>query len=397
MGRRARVCQWRDTVYPHDGNTCLLDLGHVSTPIDRRDGAQGRLIASPPDGKGDCDAACGRAKIREARPEWCFPLVEGVEARQTEQRKKRTIFSTTPARTGPRKISRFDNLSLLDLIVKTGIADAITTQLGGLKGNKTAIAETIENNVRSRIIKERLNDPAFYEKMSALLDEIIEARKAKAIEYEEYLKRIAELAKKVEAGQSEDTPPQLNTPGAAPYMTISYRRHSLEPRCPPRQRPWPQQRMTCWIWPSGSPTRSSARASYQEGLVRSPEEWNRSGAHFPHYQGIERILTGAQLKLGDIAVDVVLKDIKNVHLSVHPPTGRVRISAPSRMNLDTIRVFAISRLDWIKQQQKKLREQERETRREYADRESHYVWGKRYMLKVSEEDAAPLPHETWTY
>ncbi len=88
-----------------------------------------------------------------------------------------------------------------------------------------------------------------------------------------------------------------------------------------------------------------------------------------------------QIELGDITVDVVLKDIKNVHLSVYPPTGRVRISAPSRMNLDTIRVFAISKLGWIKQQQKKLQEQERETPREYLDRESHYVWGKRYLLR----------------
>jgi predicted metal-dependent hydrolase len=69
-----------------------------------------------------------------------------------------------------------------------------------------------------------------------------------------------------------------------------------------------------------------------------------------------------QLKLGDIAVDVVLKDIKNVHLSVLPPNGRVRISAPRRMTLDLLRVFAISKLSWIKQQQRKLRDQERETR-----------------------------------
>lgn len=96
-----------------------------------------------------------------------------------------------------------------------------------------------------------------------------------------------------------------------------------------------------------------------------------------------------QLKLGGIAVDVVFKDIKNVHLSVYPPTGRVRISAPSRMSLDTLRVFAISKLAWIKQQQKKLHTQERETPREYLDRESHYVWGKRYLLKVIEKDVAP--------
>src|SRR6266511_292887 len=97
----------------------------------------------------------------------------------------------------------------------------------------------------------------------------------------------------------------------------------------------------------------------------------------------------SQIKLSDIAVDVVLKDIKNVHLSVYPPTGRVRISAPQRMSIDTIRVFAISKLDWIKQQQTKLREQERETPRDYVERESHYVWGHRYLLTVSESDEPP--------
>jgi predicted metal-dependent hydrolase len=94
----------------------------------------------------------------------------------------------------------------------------------------------------------------------------------------------------------------------------------------------------------------------------------------------------SRIQLGDIGVDVVRKDIKNVHLSVHPPTGRVRIAAPERMSLDTVRVFAIAKLPWIKKQQRKLREQERETPREYIDRESHYVWGKRYLLKVLEAD-----------
>lgn len=97
-----------------------------------------------------------------------------------------------------------------------------------------------------------------------------------------------------------------------------------------------------------------------------------------------------QISLGGIAVDVVQKDIKNIHLSVYPPTGRVRISAPLRMDIDTIRVFAIAKLGWIKSQQKKLREQERETPREYLDRESHYVWGKRYLLKIEAHDAAPV-------
>ena len=113
----------------------------------------------------------------------------------------------------PRAISPFGNIGLLDLIVKTGIAEAIARELGSLKGNQGAIAEVIENNVRRKIIKESLTDPAYFEKMSALLDEIIALRKAKAIEYEEFLQRIADLAARVQAGKAADTPQQLDTPG----------------------------------------------------------------------------------------------------------------------------------------------------------------------------------------
>ena len=126
----------------------------------------------------------------------------------------RHLIDTYIEADAPRKISPFDTLPLLDLIVKTGIANAINSLPEGLKGNKTAVAETIENNVRSKIIKEHLNDPAYYDKMSAILDEIIRFRKEQADSYEAYLKQIAELAKRVEAGQqAEDTPVQLNTPG----------------------------------------------------------------------------------------------------------------------------------------------------------------------------------------
>jgi len=96
-----------------------------------------------------------------------------------------------------------------------------------------------------------------------------------------------------------------------------------------------------------------------------------------------------KINIGGVTVDVEFKDIKNVHLSVYPPTGRVRIAAPARMNLDTIRLYAIAKLGWIKKQQKKLQGQQRETPREYLDRESHYVWGRRYLLKVIEADAIP--------
>lgn len=95
-----------------------------------------------------------------------------------------------------------------------------------------------------------------------------------------------------------------------------------------------------------------------------------------------------EVQLGDIAVEVVFKDIKNVHLSVCPPDGKVKIAAPTRMSLDNIRVFAISKLAWIKQQQNKFREQERETPREYLNLESHYVWGKQYLLRIAYTDDA---------
>lgn len=97
----------------------------------------------------------------------------------------------------------------------------------------------------------------------------------------------------------------------------------------------------------------------------------------------------ATLDLGDFRAEVVRKAIKHVHLSVYPPDGRVRIAAPAGMELETIRLFAIAKLAWIKRQQRKILAQERETPRELLDRESHYVWGKRYLLKVVEKEAAP--------
>lgn len=95
-----------------------------------------------------------------------------------------------------------------------------------------------------------------------------------------------------------------------------------------------------------------------------------------------------QIQLGEITVDVTFKDIKNIHLSVYPPTGKVRISAPSGTNIEKIRVYAISKLTWIKKNQKRLRNQLRESPRDFVERESHYFFGKRYLLRISETDLA---------
>lgn len=97
-----------------------------------------------------------------------------------------------------------------------------------------------------------------------------------------------------------------------------------------------------------------------------------------------------KIKFGEMELDVTHKDIKNVHLSVHPPTGQVKISAPNHMNIDTVRVFALSKLSWIKKQQKKFLEQQRETKRDYLTRESHYYLGRRYLLRVVEHNSPPL-------
>jgi len=95
------------------------------------------------------------------------------------------------------------------------------------------------------------------------------------------------------------------------------------------------------------------------------------------------------IELGDIAIAVTRKEIKNVHLSVHPPDGRVTMSAPLGTRTDVARTYAISKIGWIREQQAKLRGQARETPRQYVERESHYLWGRRHLMTVIEQDTKP--------
>lgn len=125
----------------------------------------------------------------------------------------RHLIDTYIEASEPRPISQFGEIGLLDLIVKSGIADAINSLPKGIKESPQAVAETIANNVRSKIMKDHLNDPDFYDKMSALLFEILDNLRQKQIDYEEFLKQIAMVAKQVQAGTASNTPPALNTPG----------------------------------------------------------------------------------------------------------------------------------------------------------------------------------------
>lgn len=95
------------------------------------------------------------------------------------------------------------------------------------------------------------------------------------------------------------------------------------------------------------------------------------------------------ITISNIKIDVVRKDIKNIHLAVYPPTGRVRIAAPLKVNEDSIRLFAIAKLGWIKRNQRKFEGQQRIPKREYKQRESHYFQGRRYLLSIVETEAKP--------
>ena len=96
------------------------------------------------------------------------------------------------------------------------------------------------------------------------------------------------------------------------------------------------------------------------------------------------------IKLGELSIRVTKKDVKHVHLSVHPPHGRVTLVAPKATRLEVARAYAISKLGWIRQQQDKLVAQAREAPRQFVDRESHYLWGRRHLMTVARKDMKPF-------
>lgn len=115
----------------------------------------------------------------------------------------------------------------------------------------------------------------------------------------------------------------------------------------------------------------------------------RDRADLSHHQVTLGIRMVTKIDLGEISLEVVKKDIKNLNLRVYPPAGKVLISAPRRMSLEVIRRFALSKLGWIRQQQQKIHEQQREPPSEYLNAEIHYLWGQRYRLQVIESEETP--------
>lgn len=95
------------------------------------------------------------------------------------------------------------------------------------------------------------------------------------------------------------------------------------------------------------------------------------------------------IELGDISIILTRKDVKNVHLSVHPPKGHVTLVAPCNTRFEVARAYAITKLGWIREQKRKLLAQARETPRQYIERESHYIWGRRYLMTIKYADQKP--------
>src|SRR3954465_15342909 len=97
----------------------------------------------------------------------------------------------------------------------------------------------------------------------------------------------------------------------------------------------------------------------------------------------------AYLTVRGINVDIVYKDIKNLHIGVYPPVGRVRVAAPTRLDEEHIRLAVIQRLPWIKRQRQQLQDASRQSQREMISGESHYAWGARHRLKIIQRPGQP--------
>lgn len=96
------------------------------------------------------------------------------------------------------------------------------------------------------------------------------------------------------------------------------------------------------------------------------------------------------MEVGSLKIRVVRKDIRNIHLAVYPPNGIIRLASPRNVSQDTLRLFVVSKIGWIRKQQRKFQRQDREGKKEYAQRESHYYLGRRYLLKTIEKKARPV-------
>ena len=297
-------------------------------------------------------------------------------------------------------LGELGEMSLTELIIETGIHDAIARKLNEKgKLSRNAIAEGIINNVRKTIIRDQLTDPRFYEQMSKLLDDLIKQSRADAAAYEEFLRKAEALVKRLAAKQPEaGVPAVLHGKREAtviynnlPRILAAGRARADRVAEPDAEYGDERVRLALGDRPrdaragsrglEGRPGAGGAGAECAVPPAR-PRPRGDAGA-LRTRQEPAGVLMAETIQLGEIAIAVTRKDIKHVHLSVHPPSGRVTLVAPKGTRPEVARAYAVSKLGWIRDQQAKLRGQARETPRQFVERESHYLWGRRYLLSVS--------------
>ena len=265
-------------------------------------------------------------------------------------------------------LGELGEMSLTELIIETGIHDAIARKLNEKgKLSKNAIAEGIINNVRKTIIREQLTDPRFYEQMSKLLDDLIKQNRADATAYEEFLRKAEALVKRLAAKQTDEgVPAALHGKREA---TVIYNNlpSILEAGC---------AEAAGVAEPSADYGDDPVKLALEIDRVmreRAPAGWKGDQARetqvlnalFPlldrdrgghacalrAHQEPAGVLMAETIQIGEVAIAVTRKDVKHVHLSVHPPMGHVTLVAPIETRPEVARAYAVSKLGWIRDQQ----------------------------------------------
>jgi len=276
----------------------------------------------------------------------------------------RTLIDRYVTASESEKLSAFDDLGLVDLIIKKG-EDFVEELPDSIKKNResVAVAATIENNVRRLIVEEMPANPKYFLQMSEILDDLVKRRKQADIEYREYLQRIIELTKHVRhPEESSHYPSTMN----------NHARRALYDNLDNNEE------LAISI---DEAIRRHAPADFRGNVIRE--------------RLVKRLIADiignddVRIKsVFDIIVNqdeylfVIHKNIKNLHLSLLPPTGSIRVSAPNGTAEDVIRSFVAAKSTWIKNKQQKYKDQSRQTEREYVSGETHYFLGKPYQLKV---------------
>ena len=303
-------------------------------------------------------------------------------------------------------LGELGEMSLTELIIETGIHDAIARKLNEKgKLSRNAIAEGIINNVRKTIIRDQLTDPRFYEQMSKLLDDLIKQSRADAAAYEEFLRKAEALVKRLaRSSPTAGVPAVLHGKPEATVIFNNLPRILAATTLPvPRAEPTTEKRGS-WLWRSTGRCASRRRRA---GRATRPARAQVLNALFPHpRRGTARrrwrSSRSSRTSRGtDGRDDPARRHRHRGDAQGHQACPPLRASAERSRDagraqrdtrLEVARAYAISKLGWIREQQAKLRGQARETPRQFVERESHYLWGRRYLLSVSEAGRQALRH-----